>query len=253
MKSCAIFCRITSISLIGLWVYDFIHTPSGQPHLAIVVVSPLHSPWVKQAEFNQGCRKLSTSMVSKSAHLNSKGQICQQAAFHALLFRLLASIDKENKLLCMHVFTHQHPWYRKPRYSRSKNILHKKLNITNITCIKNTNSILNHHYTCWVYLKKCSIYIFIYIKYIYIRSIYEYHQKKIESKIPNFSRPMTVAFQRSTQDPKEPFRPARPACVRCAWRWWLSTYAWCVVRRHVSPSDWSPNEMRERDGRRWLV
>ena len=122
MKSCAIFCRITSISLIGLWVYDFIHTPSGQPHLAIVVVSPLHSPWVKQAEFNQGCRKLSTSMVSKSAHLNSKGQICQQAAFHALLFRLLASIDKENKLLCMHVFTHQHPWSRKPRYSCSKNL-----------------------------------------------------------------------------------------------------------------------------------
>ena len=172
MKSCAIFCPITSISLIGLWVYDFIHTPSGQPHLAIVVVSPLHSPWVKQAEFNQGCRKLSTSMVSKPAHLNSKGQICQQAAFHALLFRLLASIDKENKLLCMHVFTHQHPWSRNPRYSRSKNMLHKKLNITNITCIKNTNSILNHHYTCRVFEKMLHIYIDIlyksFILYIYI-------------------------------------------------------------------------------------
>ena len=32
--------------------------------------------------------------------------------------------------------------------------------------------------------------------------------KKFESKIPNFSRPMTVAVQRSTRDPKEPFRPA---------------------------------------------
>ena len=174
MKSCAIFCRITSISLIGLWVYDFIHTPSGQPHLAIVVVSPLHSPWVKQAEFNQGCRKLSTSMVSKSAHLNSKGQICQQAAFHALLFRLLASIDKENKLLCMHVFTHQHPWSRKPRYSCSKNLYIK-------SWTSPTSPASNAQIQIWittihaVYLKNAP-YIYIYyinhLYYIYINHLY---------------------------------------------------------------------------------